>query len=347
MGDSFLGTAKVGEVLTDNPAFTRSILGTADPGEVFRRLDAFCEEHLGSGVGEVLFCELSVGAAFGLRLTDGRRIFLKAHPPDRPPEFLRAVRRVQGHLFGRGFPCPRPVVDPAPFGLGLATVDEFVDEGEHVDAHEPAVRRTMARTLARLVELVGEVRDVQGLDLGWRWPGEGKLWPKPHNALFDFEATAEGAEWIDEVAAQAKRALDGFDGKVVVGHTDWSVDQIRFEGREVSVVYDWDSVRPEREAVVVGTAAATFTATWRFGVPNPPSPEESWAFVEEYEAARQSVFSGEERAAIAAADVYVMAYTARCEHALDPGGKNLPGSFREVLPSHIEAYFRRGLIGKE
>ena len=170
MGDSFLGTAKVGEVLTDNPAFTRSILGTADPGEVFRRLDAFCEEHLGLGVGEVLFCELSVGAAFGLRLTDGRRIFLKAHPPDRPPEFLRAVRTVQGHLFGRGFPCPRPVVDPAPFGLGLATVDEFVDEGEHVDAHEPAVRRTMARTLARLVELVGEVRDVQGLDFDERKP---------------------------------------------------------------------------------------------------------------------------------------------------------------------------------
>ena len=122
---------------------------------------------------------------------------------------------------------------------------------------------------------------------------------------------------------------------------------MRFKGEEVSVVYDWDSVRPEKEVVVVGSAAATFTATWRFGVPNPPSPEETWAFVEEYEAACGDPFSGEERAAIAAAAVYVMAYTARCEHALGPGGENLSGGFREVLPSHIEAYFRPGPSEKE
>jgi hypothetical protein len=205
----------------------------------------------------------------------------------------------------------------------------------------------MARTLARLVELAGEGQDVRGLHLGWTWSEEGRLWPEPHNALFDFEATAEGAEWIDQVAAEAKAVMDSFQGQVVVGHTDWSVDQMCFEDGEVSVVYDWDSLRLEKEAVVVGTAAVTFTATWRFGVPNPPSPEETWSFVEEYEGARQRVFSGEERTAIAAAAVYVMAYSARCEHALDPGGKNLQGSFREVLPSHIEAYFRPGLIGKE
>ncbi len=50
--------------------------------------------------------------------------------------------------------------------------------------------------------------------------------------LFNFETTAEGAEWIDEVAAETKRVLDGFHGEVVVGHTDWSVDQMRFEGGE-------------------------------------------------------------------------------------------------------------------
>jgi hypothetical protein len=116
-------------VLTDNPAFTRSILGTAEPAEIARRLDAFCEVHLGPRLDEVFFCELSVGAAFGLRLKDGRRVFLKAHKSDRPPEFLRVVRRVQEHLYGRGFLCPRPLAGPAPFGPGLATVDEFVDEG--------------------------------------------------------------------------------------------------------------------------------------------------------------------------------------------------------------------------
>lgn len=334
-------------MLTDNPSFTRSILGTADPQEVIRRLDAFCKAHLGSGVGEMLLCELSVGASFGLRLGNGRRVFLKAHPPGRPHEFLRAVRRVQRHLFKRGFPAPRPLAGPAPFGFGLATVDDFVDEGEHEDAHDPAVRHMMAQTLAWLIDLAGEIPDVGRLDKGWNWPEEGKLWPKPHNVLFDFEATAEGAEWIDEVAEEAKRIIDSFDGEVVVGHTDWSVDQMRFKGGEVSVVYDWDSLRPEKEIMVVGHSASHFSATWHSGVPNPPSPEEAWLFVEDYEAARGKPFSEQERRAIAAAAIYGIAYTARCEHALDQEGKDLPGSFREALRTHAEAYSRSGSPGKE
>ena len=335
------------EVLTDNPAFTRSILGTADPEEIARRLDGFCEAHLGSGMGEVIFCDLSVGASFGLRLGDGRRVFLKAYPPDRPHEFLGAVRRVQGHLFEQGFPAPRPLAGPAPFGPGLATVDDFVDEGEHADPHDPSIRRTMAKTLVRLIDLAREVPDVRGLDKGWRWPKKGKLWPEPHNALFDFEATVAGAEWIDEVAEEAKRIIDGFDGGVVVGHTDWSVDQMRFEDDQVAVVYDWDSLRPEKEIMVVGHGASHFSATWHSGVPNPPSPEETWLFVEEYEAARGKPFSEQERRATAAAAIYGVAYTARCEHALDQAGKDLPGSFREALRTHAEAYFRSGSLGKE
>jgi hypothetical protein len=136
------------QVLTDNPAFARSIFGTADPEEITGRLDAFCEAHLGSRLDEVFFCELSVGAAFGLRLKDGRRVFLKAHKLDRSSAFLEAVRRVQEHLYDRGFPCPRPLAGPTPFGPGLATVEEFVDEGEHADPHESDVRCKIAKTLA-------------------------------------------------------------------------------------------------------------------------------------------------------------------------------------------------------
>ena len=334
-------------MLTDNPAFTRSILGTADPEEITGRLDTFCESHLESKLDGIFFCELSVGAAFGLHLKDGRRVFLKAHKLEWSAAFLEAVRRVQGHLFKRGFPCPRPLAGPAPLGPGLATAEEFVDEGEHADPHESDVRRTMAKTLARLVELAGEVQDVRGLDLGWNWPEEDKLWPKPHNVLFDFKATAEGAEWIDEIAVEAKKLMDGFDGTVVVGHTDWSVDQMRFKKGEVSVVYDWDSLRVEKEVVVVGHGAAHFSATWSLGVPNPPSAEETWLFVEEYEAARRKPFSKQERKAIAASAIYGIAYTARCEHALDPEDEDLKGSFREVLPVHAEAYFRFGPAGKE
>jgi hypothetical protein len=324
--------------LADNPAFTRSILGAADPVEVRRYLDAFCQERLGSRVEEILSFNLSVGATFGLLLENGRRVFLKAHPPERPEEYLWAVHRVQAHLYSRGFPAPRPLAGPAPFGIGLATVDEFVDAGEPPDGHDPQVRKLAARTLALQIALAGEVEDLRGLEQGWPWPAAGELWPPPHNALFDFDATSKGAAWIDDTAARAREVVDGFDGRIVVGHTDWSVDHLRVADGEIRIVYDWDSLRPEKEVVVVGIAASNFTSTWRLGVPNPPSPEETWLFVEDYEGARGEPFSGAEREALAAAAIYAVAYIARCEHAIDPEGGELQGSFREALPRHADAY---------
>jgi hypothetical protein len=75
-------------------------------------------------------------------------------------------------------------------------------------------------------------------------------------------------------------------------------------------------------------------------VPRRASPEEARLFVEEYEIARGTPFSEQERAAICAAAAYGLAHTARCEHALDPGGKDLRGSFRETLVRHGEEYLR-------
>ncbi len=141
----------------------RSILGTADEAPIVGDLDSFCTARLGSGVKDAFFCELSVGAAFGLRLYDYRRVLLKVHPPDRASPFLKAVFRVQHHLYARGFACPEPICGPLPFARGLATVEAFVDEGKFADAHEPEIRREMARALARVIDLSGEVPDVEGL----------------------------------------------------------------------------------------------------------------------------------------------------------------------------------------
>lgn len=330
------------ETLNNNPLLSRSILGTADPEEVRRNLDNFCKKHLNSEVEEVLLFGLSTGAAFGLLLDSGRHVFLKAHPPERPSEYLEAVHRVQDHLNRRGFPCPKPVLGPAPFGISRATVDEFVSEGDIPDGHGPEVRRALAETLFRQIDLSREVPDIRGLEKGWPWPGKGELWPPPHNALFDFKATTGGAEWIDAAAARAKTIVDDFDGPVVIGHTDWSADQIRTKNGKVSAVYDWDSLRPEKEVVVVGIAASNFTATWSLDVPNPPSPEETRLFVEDYEAARGERFSKAEREAVAAAAIYAIAYIARCKHAVDIKGRELRGSFREALPHHIKTYLEPG-----
>ena len=329
--------------LRSDPTLTRSILGTDDPRETADALDSFCALHAGSGVRRVLLCEISVGAAFGLLLGDGRRVFLKAHPPDRRPDFLRAVHRAQGHLARRGFPCPGPVVGPEPFRSGYATVDEYVDAGSHRDAHDPAVRREMARALSWQVELCSALSGVGALaEGGMRWP-EKALWPEPHNALFDFGSTAQGAGWIDGIALAARSARPQGAGKTVVGHRDWSAKHFRFEDRWGSprcrVVYDWDALSMDHEPIVVGFAAATFTATWYLKVHSrAPGPREVERFVSEYEAARGEPFSGPERRSAFCTAVYMMAYVARCEHAVDPAGENLRGSFRRALSARRGDY---------
>ncbi len=317
-----------------------SVLGTADLRRIALSLQVFCSSMLGSAAAEVLFCEVSIGAALGLRLGDARRVVLKAHRPDRDPDFLASVHRVQLHLSERGFPCPRPMLGPAPLGAGLATVDELVETGEFADAHEPEIRSEMARALARLIELASEVPQeaLAPLEGPW-WPKDG-LWPPPHNALFDFEATAAGAGWIDEIAIEAKRIVESTPIGTVVGHGDWSANQMRFEGGKMSVAYDWDSLRVDKETTFVGHAATHFPYTERLDAPASPCPEEVRLFVEEYEAARGASFSGPERAALFAAATYGLAYTARCEHAVDPKGNRFPGSRREALASTAEGYLR-------
>jgi hypothetical protein len=84
----------------------RSILDTDDPAAIRARVDAHCRSVLGAGVAEIDFAEISTGAAFGLVLTDGRRVFLKAWTPATPLALLRDAHEVQSFLAARGFPAP-------------------------------------------------------------------------------------------------------------------------------------------------------------------------------------------------------------------------------------------------
>ena len=159
--------------------------------------------------------------------------------------------------------------------------------------------------------------------------GADGLGGEPHNALFDFEATAAGDEWIDELAASA--ATGSQAGRLVAGHTDWSVKHFRFRGLDVHVIYDWDSLRLESEPSIVAGAAVHFPYTEAFDVPRVASLDELRAFVAEYEEQRSAAFAPVERDAIWAHAVRALAYTARCEHAREPTGRMPKGSYREAL----------------
>lgn len=277
---------------------------------------------------EIFYFAASVGALFGLTLRDGSRVALKVHKLYQDEAYFDDMQRVQWALADAGFPAPRPLGR-----RGLATFEEWIDAGEFRDAHEPDVRRAMARELGRFHELA------TGSGVRPRRPffplGDEALWPVPHNALFDFEATQDGAEWIDDIARAAKPVRDSGEGVEVVGHTDWSVKHLRFDAAlRVTVVYDWDSVTTDLEPLLVGNAAGSFTYTEElpYEVEVWPTAEESLAFIDECETARGTPFTLGERRSAHGACVYLRAYAARCGHAFtgDARGSGLE-SFAEAL----------------
>jgi hypothetical protein len=261
--------------------------------------------------------EVSVGALLGLVLADGARVALKVHVDRARDGYLEAMQDVQEHIWRRGFPCPRPL------GVrGRATLEEWRDAGEYLDGHDPAVRRSLAGLLARLVELTRDLEPSPALT-PFLPRGGGSLWPRPHNVLFDFEATAHDAGWIDEIATAARRRRDAGPGELVIGHHDWTVKHVRFDGLEPCMVYDWDSVSADLEPCFVGEAAATFTYTGQVRAELWPTVEEAQAFIADYEHERARPFTPGELGTARAAAVYTRAYSTRCVHAFGGDARSL------------------------
>ena len=307
-----------------------------------RELESFCLSELGSHLQEEEFVAVGVGTVFGLRLRDGRRVVVKLYRAGTNSARLSEALAVQRHLAERGFPAPLPLTGPIQTPGGLAVGETLLDRGRPEDPHEPAIRRAMASALA---ELVAMCRPLGGLDeLAWKLNSAEPLWGTPHDDRFDFAATSIGAEWIDELAREARGRLGS--GRNVVSHTDWRAENMRFENGRVSAVYDWESLSRAPEPVHVGEAAHYFPSDFRVEERTQvPTLEEAYAFVADYEAARGVDLTADELRAVRAALVDAMAYTARCEHsdALTDFGRRPPavpqgepprGSARAFLRMH-------------
>jgi len=297
------------------PLLERDVFATTDPQRIATQVDRFCRERLGAGAAAYEFFATSVGSVHGVRLGDGRRLVVKVYRRGLDKGHLAAVQRVQARLADGGFPAPHPVLAPTPLACGMAIVETLLDRGEWADAHDPAVRRIVAAGLAQLVERSRPLVGMPGL-VSWR-EAYDRLWRQPHDRRFNFPATAQGAEWIDRLAAEARRRLNGdVTSDRIIGHGDWRVEHLRFADGALSAVYDWDSLAVGPEPVFVGAAAHAFTADWSIeGHPCIPTVEESLAFLEDYEAARAVPFSERERHVARSGLVAAMAYSARCEHS--------------------------------
>jgi hypothetical protein len=292
------------------------LFGTSDGREIERLITEWSHEHLGSSPTDVLFGHTSVGHTRGLGLADGRAVVVKVHRREVGIDRLRAIQSVQTQLAQGGFPAPRPLVPPHVLGNGIVTGEAFMDGSRLPNGHDSLDRDEMAAELARLVPLTkstgAEVRAALGSGAppwaDYRGPG---LWATPHNPSDDFAIGGGTGELIDRLAARAQTVLRAPDDlPTIVVHVDWEAQNMRFTGERLAVVYDWDSLVIEREAVAVGMAAATFAA----GVGAQASRPEREAFLAAYQRSAARAFAPSEIVLALAGGCQVVAYTARLHY---------------------------------
>jgi hypothetical protein len=300
-------------------ALDRDIFGTDDPGEIAAMVDRFCVRSLGAAIERYEFFATSVHSVHGLRLSDRRRVVVKvARQSSGAASFFNAVQSVQSHLVASGFPCPRPLLEASLLHGGIAVVEELVDRGSRANGHRPRIRRAMAAGLAEQIRLCRGFVDIGGLGppmIAMAAPDQAPP-SGAHDHIFDPSTHGRGAEWIDELAGAARDRLAANAGdELVVAHTDWRSEHVRFKRAKVIATYDWESLAIGSEPAILGHIAHTFTID--FGIEQKrrmPTLHDFRAFVADYERARGRRFTAAQQSTIDAAWVYAIAYNARCQH---------------------------------
>ena len=335
--------AQLKQAIAPDDAIAHSIFGTTDITAIQDLLNSYCQQQFGARIFYCTFAYLSVGATFVVELSNHQQVVLKAYGPQKNLSSLRACFQVQQALAEEGFLCPTVLQLPQRLGATILTAQTFFDDN-HTEAESlfkatsasvqqqwPSqlresplesmahVRRTMARALAQLIERSKHYPQ-QDLPI-WMEMNKPGLWHQPHNVLFDFEKTAAGAEWIDDIAGRAKQILRAATGPLVIGHSDWSLQNMSFRQGDLSCVYDWDSLRVGLEPYFVGGAARVYRHDWRFGPPATAiNVAEVQDFIGAYETARKQPFTHEEHEVLGAAIAYTTAYGMRCIHAIRETG---------------------------
>jgi hypothetical protein len=269
-------------------------------------LPAWCLDHLGGEPVGVLFRLHQVSEVFGLRLADGRDVVVKARADDG-----RAVSCVeaQARLARRGFPCARPLTPVAGVGSMAVHAEEFRPGGEVLHGDSPDLAVRCAGVFARLMAELASVTVAPPLpNPPWvRWDHtDSGAWPAI-GFLDDRDQSAVPA-YVVETAERARGRLLTAGLPCVLGHADFEAQNLRWHGREVWAVHDWDSLAWQPEAALAGAASGAFASD---GPPTLAPIESSEAFLAAYQDARGRVFTAVEQEAAWAASVWMAAYNAR------------------------------------
>jgi hypothetical protein len=269
-------------------------------------LPAWCLAQLGAEPADVLFRAEQVSLVFGLRLADGRNVVVKARADDG-----RAVSCVaaQAWLAGRGFPCPRPLTAVAAAGSLAVHAEEFRPGGEVLHGNSPDVAVRCAEVFARLMtELTGVSVTPPVPNPPWvRWdhtdPG---LWPADDYLDNHDQSVVPG--YVVEVAERTRKRILAAGLPGVLGHADFEAQNLRWRGREMWAVHDWDSLAWQPEAALAGAASGAFASS---GPPVLAPIDSSEAFLAAYQDITGRAFTAVEQEVAWAASLWMAAYNDR------------------------------------
>jgi hypothetical protein len=271
-------------------------------------LPAWCLDHLGGEPADVLFQLQRMSTVFGLRLADGTDVVVKTRADDG-----RAVSCVaaQARLAERGFPCARPLTPVVGVGSLAVHAEEFRPGGDVLHGDSPDVAVCYAEVFARLMAEMAGVTVAPPLpNPRWvRWDHtDSGVWPAIE-CLDDRDQSAVPA-YIVDTADRARGRMLAADLPCVLGHADFEAQNLRWHGREVWAVHDWDSLAWQQEAALVGAASGAFASA---GPPTLAPIESFEALLVAYQDIRGRLFTAVEQEIAWAASLWPVAHNARWE----------------------------------
>ena len=271
-------------------------------------MPAWCLDHLGGKPVGALFEQHQVSMVFGLRLAGGLDVVIKTRADEGRAASCVAA---QARLAERGFPCARPLTPVVRVGSLAVHAEEFRPGGEVLYGDSPDIAARNAEVFADLMAgLAGVTVEPPLPNPPWvRWDhADSDLWP----AIDSLDSRDQGAVpgYVIETAGRARARLLTAGLPCVLGHADFEAQNLRWKGRQVWAVHDWDSLAWQPEAALVGAASGSFASA---GPPTLAPIESSEAFLAAYQDVRGRLFTVVELEIAWAASLWMAAYNAREE----------------------------------
>jgi hypothetical protein len=225
-------------------AVEAALVGFADRDEINVWLDQALRHLLGVGLVQVDFVAGRIDAAYGVTADGGQQLLVKVHRPPVDVSGRALVADAQRAMAKAGFPCAEPLVGPDEVDSRMVSIETLLTEGDRGDAHDPAIRESIAAGLAEHIRILATIPGFAqrvGRPPAWCLYPAG-AWSASHDPYFDFSTTPPAYAWLQQFAQRAaERTVElRRHSRLVAAHADWYAGNLRFDGHRLAAAFDWD-----------------------------------------------------------------------------------------------------------